>query len=102
MAHGKVGEPVHCWNKLEPLPPYTAKPPEEVRKLLESSLPSARDGYLLKRRIAGLGSLGHPRILALSRWRGAFIAREPNAIRPSPRVWARKPSSPELYCEKLL
>jgi len=42
------------------------------------------------RRIAGLGSLGHPRILALSRWRGAFIAREAKAIRPSAWVWVKR------------
>jgi hypothetical protein len=56
----------------------------------------------LKRRIAGLGSLGHPRILALSRWRGAFIAREAKAIRPSAWVWARKASSTQIYCDKLV
>jgi hypothetical protein len=60
LALGKLRDPVQFWNKLEHLAPYTAKPPEDVRKLLESSLPSAREGYLLKRRIAGLGSLGHP------------------------------------------
>jgi hypothetical protein len=102
LALGKLRDPVQFWDKLEHLPPYTAKPPEDVRKLLESSLPSAREGYLLKRRIAGLGSLGHPRILALSRWRGAFIAREAKAIRPSAWVWARKASSTEICCEKLV
>src|SRR5580704_18551329 len=81
LALGKLRDPVQFWNKLEHLPPYTAKPPAEVRKMLEKSLPSAGEGYLLKRRIAGLGSLGHPRILALSRYRGAFIAREAKAIR---------------------
>jgi len=60
LALGKLRDPVQFWNKLEHLAPYTAKPPEDVRKLLESSLPSAREGYLLKRRIAGLGSLGTP------------------------------------------
>src|SRR6267143_5414351 len=89
LALGKLRDPVQFWNKLEHLPPYTSKPPEEVRKLLETSLPSAQKEYLLKRRIAGLGSLGHPRILALSRWRGAFIAREAKAIRPSAWVWAK-------------
>ena len=102
LALGKLRDPVQFWNKLVHLPPYTAKPPEEVRKLLESSLPSAREEYLLKRRIAGLGSLGHPRILALSRWRGAFIAREAKAIRPSAWVWAKKASSTEIYCDKLM
>ncbi len=102
IALGKLRDPVHFWDKLEHLPPYTAKPPEDVRKLLESSFPSAQEEYLLKRRIAGLGSLGHPRILALSRQRGAFIAREAKAIRPSAWVWARKASSMEIYCEKLV
>jgi hypothetical protein len=102
LALGKLRDPVQFWDRLVHLPPYTAKPPEEVRKLLESSLPSAREEYLLKRRIAGLGSLGHPRILALSRWRGAFISREAKAIRPSAWVWAKKASSAEIYCEKLM
>ncbi len=102
LALGKLRDPVQFWNKLEHLPPYTAKPPEDVRTLLESTFPSAPQEYLLKRRIAGLGSLGHPRILALSRWRGAFIAREAKAIRPSAWVWARKASSMEIYCEKLV
>jgi hypothetical protein len=102
LALGKLRDPVHFWDKLEHLPPYTAKPPGEVRKLLENSLPSAREGYLLKRRIAGLGSLGHPRILALSRWRGAFIAREAKAIRPSAWVWVKKAPSTKIYCDQLV
>jgi hypothetical protein len=102
LALGKLRDPVQFWNKLEHLPPYTAKPPGDVRKLLESSLPSVRDVYLLKKRIAGLGSLGHPRILALSRWRGAFIAREAKAIRPSAWVWAKKAPSTKIYCDKLI
>src|SRR5229473_3187016 len=102
LALGKLRDPVHFWNKLDHLPPYTAKPPEEARELLESSFPPAREAYLLKRRIAGLGSLGHPRILALSRWRGAFIAREAKAIRPSAWVWAKRAGSTEIYCDKLV
>jgi Uncharacterized protein conserved in bacteria (DUF2252) len=102
LALGKLRDPVQFWDRLEHLPPYTAKPPGEVRKLLENSLPSARGEYLLKRRIAGLGSLGHPRILALSRWRGAFIAREAKAIRPSAWVWVKKAPSTKIYCDKLV
>jgi len=102
LALGKLRDPVQFWNKLGHLSPYAANLPEEARKLLESSLPSAREGYLLKRRIAGLGSLGHPRILALSRWRGAFISREAKSIRPSAWVWAKKASSREIYCDKLV
>jgi hypothetical protein len=102
LALGKLRDPVRFWDKLQHLPPYTAKPPAEVRKMLEKSLPSLNEGYLLKRRIAGLGSLGHPRILALSRYRDAFIAREAKAIRPSAWVWAKKASSSEIYSDKLV
>lgn len=101
LALGKLRDPVHFWDKLEHLPPYTAKPPEDVRTLLEQFLPSKGQQYQLKRRIAGLGSLGHPRILALSKWRGAFIAREAKAIRPSAWVWAKNAASNEICCDKL-
>jgi len=102
LATGKLRDPVEFWDKLEHLPPYTAKPPEEVRKLLEKSLPSAKQEYLLKKRIAGLGSLGHPRILALSSWQGAFIAREAKGIRTSAAAWCRGISSENIYGAKLV
>jgi Uncharacterized protein conserved in bacteria (DUF2252) len=101
MALSKLRDPVHFWDKLQHLPPYTAKPPQEVRRLLEEALPSPKKEYQLKRRIAGLGSLGHPRILAVSRWRGALIAREAKAIRPSAWVWAKKANSTEIHCAEL-
>lgn len=100
MALSKLRDPVHFWNKLTHLPPFTAKPPDEVRQLLEESLPAGSE-YRLKRRIAGLGSLGHPRILALSSNRGAFIAREAKAIRPSAWVWHNKGSKWVLYGARL-
>ncbi len=86
MALGKLRDPVHFWAKMTRNPPYTAKPPAEVRRLLEASFPNPRPQYVLKRRIAGLGSLGHPRILALSSWKVAYVAREAKAIRTS--AWA--------------
>ena len=100
LALGKLRDPVHFWDKLTHLPPFTAKPPAEVRDLLEESLPP-KSKYQLKKRIAGLGSLGHPRILAVTSLRGAFIAREAKAIRPSAWVWSEKSPSKELYGAKL-
>ncbi len=83
-------------------PPYTSKPPEEARKLIEASLPPPCRAYQLKRRIAGLGSLGHPRILALSSWQGAFIAREAKGIRTSAWAWCKNASAEEIYGAKLV
>ena len=102
MALSKLRDPVHFWAKMTRNPPYTAKPPAEVRRLLEASFPNPHPQYVLKRRIAGLGSLGHPRILALSSWKGAYVAREAKAIRTSAWAWYRGDSTVNLYGPKLV
>jgi hypothetical protein len=102
LALGKLRDPVRFWARLQQCPAYMGKPPSEVRDMLEGSLPQPTSPYQLKRRIAGLGSLGHPRILALSSWGGAFVAREVKAIRPSAWVWFKKSRSKDMYCAKLV
>src|ERR1700756_5223990 len=102
LALSKLRDPVRFWEKMQQCPPFTAKPPEEARKLIEESLPDPCRAYQLKRRIAGLGSLGHPRILALSSWQGAFIAREAKGIRTSAWAWFKNSSAEELYGAKLV
>jgi Uncharacterized protein conserved in bacteria (DUF2252) len=100
LALGELRDPVHFWDKLTHLPPFTAKPPKEVRQLLEESL-LPKSKYQLKKRIAGLGSLGHPRILALSAWRSGLIAREAKAIRPSAWAWVKGAPTGEIHGAKL-
>jgi Uncharacterized protein conserved in bacteria (DUF2252) len=102
IALSKLRDPVRFWAKMTANPPYTAKPPADVRRLLEQSFPRPRPSYVLKRRIAGLGSLGHPRILALSSWESAYVAREAKAIRTSAWAWYRGDSSVNLYGPKLV
>src|SRR5260370_30520554 len=102
MVLSKQQDAVHSGAKMAQNPPYTAKPQAEVRRLLEESFPRPRPAYVLKRRIAGLGSLGHPRILALSSWKGAYVAREAKAIRTSAWAWYRGDSTVELYVPKLV
>src|SRR5262249_28384078 len=80
---------------------YKGELPQEVRKLFEDTLPKPGQHYQLKRRIAGLGSLGHPRILALTEFRGAWVAREAKAIRPSAWVWAKGGGETEIFGSKL-
>ena len=102
LALSKLRDPVRFWGKLQAFPPYTAKAPDEVRKLIEAALPSPDCAYTLKKRIAGLGSLGHPRILAISSWKDSFVAREAKAIRPSAWVWIKKSKSADIYGLKLV
>ena len=102
LALSKLRDPVRFWEKMQQCAPYTVKPPAEARKLIEESLPEPCRAYQLKRRIAGLGSLGHPRILAISSWQGAFIAREAKGIRTSAWAWYRKASADQIYGAKLV
>src|ERR1700682_164039 len=82
LALSKLRDPVRFWAKMQRCLPYTSKPSAEVKRMIEAALPFAKGVYKLKNRSAGLGSVGHPRILALSPWQGAFIAR----IRGCPRL----------------
>jgi hypothetical protein len=101
LALSELRDPVHFWAKMTALPAYKGELPREVRKLIEDALPVPKQNYQLKKRIAGLGSLGHPRILALTQSRGAWIAREAKAIRPSAWVWAKGADQSEIYGAKL-
>jgi len=102
IAQSKLRDPVHFWEKMNACPAYTAKAPDEVRKFIEAALPPPKSPYILKKRIAGLGSLGHPRILAISSWQGAYVAREAKGIRPSAWVWVKKSKSADIYGLKLV
>lgn len=101
MALGELRDPVHFWAKMTGLPGYKGEVPEEVRILFANALPAPNMEYELKRRVAGLGSLGHPRILALTKSRGSWIAREAKAIRPSAWVWAKGAEGMEIFGPKL-
>ncbi|HXA00248.1 MAG TPA: DUF2252 family protein [Candidatus Dormibacteraeota bacterium] len=101
MALSELRDPVHFWTKMTALPAYKGELPQEVRKLIEDALPEPKQNYQLRRRVAGLGSLGHPRILALTQSRGAWIAREAKAIRPSAWVWAEGANQFEIFGAKL-
>jgi hypothetical protein len=102
LATSKLRDPVRFWERMQQNPPYSSKLPDEARKLIENSFPHPRRPYELKRRVAGLGSLGHPRILALSSWQGAFIAREAKGVRTSAWVWYKEDPTDEMYGAKLV
>jgi hypothetical protein len=80
-------EPEAFWKKLEGFPTWSGAVPAEAERLLAAAMPerglSGRD----LRRSAGLGSLGHQRVVRLVSWRGALLAREAKALRPPAAVW---------------
>jgi Uncharacterized protein conserved in bacteria (DUF2252) len=48
----------------------------------------------IKTRVAGIGSLGHPRVLALALWHGSHIVREAKAVARPAWLWAAGPERP--------
>jgi uncharacterized protein DUF2252 len=94
MATGVLRDPAHFWQKMDSLPKVTGKVPVSAREALEHLMPEPSLSYHTVRRVAGLGSLGHVRLVAVAQCRGARIAREAKALVPSSVYWAREGKDP--------
>lgn len=90
----------HFWRKLNMLPVARPRPPRDARHALEESLPHPFE-YKVVRRVAGTGSLGRPRFLAIGEWKGALIAREAKAMLPSACAWLDGHSPRHGYVDEI-
>jgi len=88
IALSELRDPVHFWRKLESLPRVLGAIPASAQDALEHLLPERGLDYRIARRIAGLGSLGHLRLVAIAECRGGKIAREAKVLAPSAVHWA--------------
>lgn len=102
LATSKLRDPVVFWKKILSCSEYKGELPKDVWKLIHASVPVRTKDYELRSRIAGLGSLGHPRILALATWDGAHIVREAKQLTPSAWIWARGLDTSEVLSRKLI
>lgn len=102
LALNKLRDPVVFWKKIVACPKYKGALPKDVWKMIRGSMPLRTMNYELKSRIAGLGSLGHPRVLALATWDGAHIVREAKQLTPSAWIWARRLHSTQILGRKLV
>jgi uncharacterized protein (DUF2252 family) len=88
MVTGILRDPTQFWKKLDGLPTLKARVPKSARRAIERMLPETGLDYRIVHRIAGLGSLGRERYVAIAACRGARVAREAKALAPSACVWA--------------
>jgi hypothetical protein len=86
-ATGVLRDPVHFWKKMESLPKLTGNISAGAREALEHLLPERGLSYRTVKRVAGLGSLGHIRVVAIADCHGSHVAREAKAMRPSAVYW---------------
>ena len=103
MATARLHEPEKYWEKLQALPDLKKKPPTGVLKAIGKMMPERGLRWHVVHRVAGLGSLGRERYVALAEWRGGSVAREAKALAPSACVWAEqgKGTAPIHYQEIL-
>ncbi|HEY7336005.1 MAG TPA: DUF2252 family protein [Bryobacteraceae bacterium] len=87
----RLKEPEKFWQKLSSFREITHTPPSAALKGLRRMLPEEGLECRLCHRIAGTGSLGRRRYVALTQWRGASIAREAKELGDSAWKWDESP-----------
>jgi hypothetical protein len=103
IATGVLRDPNHFWRKMDSLPPMRGPIPVSAREALEHLMPEHGLVYRTVRRVAGLGSLGHIRLVAIAQCHGANIAREAKALAPSSVYWAQGAEGPlEILYQAIL
>src|SRR5215468_201066 len=90
IASSKLRDPIRFWQRIEACPDFRGKLPRPIADLLRGCMPLKQPTLEMKTRIAGLGSLGHPRVLGLSQWHGAHIVREAKQLTRPAWIWAQR------------
>jgi hypothetical protein len=81
-------DPVGFWEKLHELPEFKGRVPKDARRGLERMMPADKIPYRVAHRVAGLGSRGRQRFVAVGEYAGANVCREAKALAPSAWAWA--------------
>jgi hypothetical protein len=99
MATARLKDPEQFWDKLRASRFVTSPVPAAALVALRRAMPDRESPKRLQHRIAGLGSLGRPRYVAVMEWHGGLIAREAKPIVASAAAWAagKRASVPPLY-----
>jgi hypothetical protein len=95
MAVARLHQPEQYWEKLHALPEIAEELPAGARNALARLMPEPGLPWHVVHRVAGLGSLGRQRYVALADWRGGSVAREAKALAPSGCAWAEDEKGPQ-------
>ena len=90
QAMSALVNPVRFWAGLDKMP-GVSRPPAGCMEALARLLPPGSGKLTLRRRRAGVGSLGHARIVAVADWGGSRVAREAKAAVGPATAWLTKP-----------
>jgi len=93
VAENVLRDPVRFWQKMEKLVTLKTGLPVSAVDAIEHLMPAPGIKYRIAHRVAGLGSLGHARYVAIADWHGGGIAREAKALVASASSWAENLAS---------
>jgi uncharacterized protein DUF2252 len=103
IAESDLRDPVRFWAKMDALPTVKEPAPISAIDAIEHLMPTRDLPYRLASRVAGLGSLGHARYVAIAEWHGGRIAREAKALVSSACYWAKDHEGPsEILYQTIL
>ena len=94
IAENELRDPVRFWAKMDALSTWNGEVPVSAREAIEHLLPVPGISFRIAHRVAGLGSLGHQRFVAIADWHGGRIAREAKALVSSACYWASDHAGP--------
>jgi uncharacterized protein (DUF2252 family) len=89
IAINRLRDATLFWQKMERLSRSQVRLPRDVESELRKLFPERSMPFQKKNRMAGLGSLGHTRVVLLARWQYGYVAREAKELTPSACVWAQ-------------
>ena len=100
VAFNRLRDPVHFWGRMEAQERWKGPVPADARRGLEGMLHDSGRPSEIKRRVAGIGSLGHRRIVFIVNQNGGRVAREAKELGPSACLWAcSQPGGQIFYSE---
>lgn len=94
IAESELRDPVRFWAKMDALSTLKEEIPVSALDAIEHLMPARDLDFRLVHRVAGLGSLGHQRYVAIADWHGGRIAREAKALVSSACYWAKEDCGP--------
>ena len=100
LAYAEERDPERFWAKITH--GKTVRPPSTISRRLVRGLPAGSRLVRFVHRVAGLGSLGRPRYVALVDCHGSWLGREAKAALPSAAAWAAKASRPRILSGQLM
>ena len=88
LAMEDLRDPHHFAEKMRalPKPGYPVSP--KLKRAIASLMPPEAGRFSFRHRVAGLGSLGRERVVALGSYYGSLVVREAKALAPSAAYWA--------------